>query len=406
LYKIPREETIMRKVIIFCIVLIIQLSIIYGLYKWYVSETASPQPQEKTASQEITQKKAEPKKTTLPIIEDNKENTEKQRAKETTPLQKKNADKKELLAELDKITETKPSPPIASPPPPIKEDPLSKPLIYKYAQWGNIQSLPQSKLAQTGILVDIDTRKVLWAKHCRKSVPIASMTKMMTALLTFEAIKNNPRINFDTEIKVTNEAYSIGGSQVWLDPRESFTIQELLKTVMIKSANDSAYLIAQYLGNGSVKNFVKEMNKRAKEIKMPNAHFSNPEGLPEKYSSDDNRATDEGLVFLAEHLLEYPLALKWAGTKVGWFREDAKQPTMLTNTNHLVRDNFPGITGMKTGYIRRSGYCITATCNRDGKRLVAVVTGFKNRKIRDQFVKKLLDWGYKKDAGLSEAKNN
>ena len=246
---------------------------------------------------------------------------------------------------------------------------------------------------------------VLWAKQCRKSIPIASMTKMLTVLMAFESIDRNEDVSLDTVIPVTVEAYKIGGSQVYLDPREEFPLRELLKTIMISSANDSAYLVAQYLGGGDVNAFVEAMNERAKELGMPNAHFSNPDGLPEKYAAEDNKATAEGLVFLAEKLLAYNQVIDWATTSVDEFRTGTKKPMMLVNTNRLVREKVKGITGMKTGYIRRSGFCLTATCERDGKRLIAVVTGFKSSKSRNEFVKNLLNWGYKRVETL-ENKND
>jgi serine-type D-Ala-D-Ala carboxypeptidase (penicillin-binding protein 5/6) len=368
----------MRKFITFSIVLLIQLSIIYGLYRWYVGD----KHETVTADQSTTAHSSSSKKA-----------TEEKQKKTVSPKQSV-IEKSNKSKSTDSINKTE----IA------KNTFLSKPFVYRYATWGNISALPNSKLAGTGILVNVDSGNVLWAKNCRKSVPIASMTKMMTALLAFEATENNPDINLNTEIQVTKEAYKIGGSQVWLDPRESFTLKELLKTIMIKSANDSAYLVAQFIGGGDVSTFVQAMNEKAKKIGMPNAHFSNPDGLPERYSADDNRATAEGLVFLAEHLRQYPLADKWAKTKIAWFRKDSKNPTMLVTTNHLIRDGVTGVTGMKTGYTVHSGFCLTATCTRGEKNLVAVVTGFKSRKARDSFVKQLLNWGYKKDSQLNKQK--
>ena len=374
----------MRKFITFTIVLLIQLGIIYGLYCWYVGDKNKPEPVKQSAVTKTNNDQTVEKKIEQEPVAETKETTS---GKPSKNLQTNTA-KPIQPANISKNSKNN----------------LSKPLIYKYAEWGDIPSLPNSKLAVTGILVNVDTRRVLWAKNCRKSVPIASMTKMMTGLLAFEAIENNPNINLNTEIQVTNEAYKIGGSQVWLDPRESFTLKELLKTVMIKSANDSAYLVAQYLGGGDISTFINKMNKKAKEIGMPNAHFSNPDGLPEKYAADDNRATAEGLVFLAEHLRQYSLADKWAKTKIAYFREDSKKPTMLVNTNHLIRDGVTGVTGMKTGYITRSGFCLTVTCTRGGKNMIGAVTGFKSRKARDLFVKQLLDWGYKEDAKINRQK--
>jgi len=391
----------MRKFSTFLIVLIIQIAIIYGLYKWYVSyedETLQVEASNNYSKPTLDTTNVPKQKDILPtkaitnsnqkidhslideIIETANNMPKKGEAN------KKTSTKENVVAQTDKTKDDK----IAS----------WKPLIYKDADWNDISTLKRSKGAYTGILVDINTRKVLWAKKCRKSVSIASMTKMMTVLLTFKAIQKGA-ISLNTVIPVTNEAYRIGGSQVWLDPREKFSLKELLKTVMISSANDSSYLIAQYLGDGDVNNFVKKMNIKAKEIHMPNAHFSNPDGLPETYATNDNRATAEGLVFLAEKLLQYPLVGKWATTKLDYFRENTKKEIMLTNTNRLVRENFPGITGMKTGYIRRSGFCLTATCNRNGQKLIAVVTGFKSSRERNKFVGNLLNWGYKKLAPSS-----
>jgi D-alanyl-D-alanine carboxypeptidase len=184
-------------------------------------------------------------------------------------------------------------------------------------------------------------------------------------------------------------------------------LSELLKTVAIKSANDSAYLVAEFVGNGDVSLFVQNMNKRAKDIKMPGTHFTNPHGLPEKSSKDDNKSTPEGMAILAEYLLEYPLAVKWASTPKDVFREGTKKPLILHNHNSLVK-NCSGVDGMKTGYIRRSGYCTTVTCKRGNRRLVAVVTGFplnsRRGRERDNFVRKLLDWGYRQANKLDNKK--
>ena len=379
----------MKKLMTFCIVLTIQIGIIYGLYKWYVSYDSNSLNAQRnvtvnpTKDTTITNKgdNSVQKKVTIEQKSNSRQIAHNGEAKQIPPSDKNNI-------EYPKINN------------------FNNSLIYKDAVWGNIPSLKRSNMAKTGILVDINNQTVLWAKKSRKSVPIASMTKMMTVLLALEEIENkNSAINLDTIIPVTNEAYKIGGSQVYLDPREKFPIKELLKTMMISSANDSSYLIAQYIGGGDVNVFVKSMNKRAKEINMPKAHFSNPDGLPEKYSAQDNMATAEGLVFLATRLLQYPLVRKLATTRLAYFRENTKKPMMLVNTNRLVREKFNGITGLKTGYTRRSGFCLTATCKRGKQSLIAVVTGFQSNKERNEFVKNLLNWGYNRLASDSTEKN-
>ncbi len=281
---------------------------------------------------------------------------------------------------------------------------LARPAPYSYqnAVNGDIKEIPTSKSATTGILVDLDTRKVLWAKNPRKGVPIASMTKMMTALLVFEDIENGTEFNLDTPIKVTPTTSKIGGSQVYLDPKETFSLGELLKTVMIVSANDSAHLVAETIGGGNIHSFVAKMNKRADELMLANTRFSNPTGLPADTAANDNISSPEGLVIVAEMLLRYPKAVEWASTWQDTFRKDSPKPFTLTNHNKLVK-SCPGVNGMKTGFINRSGYCVTVTCVRGNRRLAVAVTGFPSSKDRNNFVVKLLDWGYARLASTKYA---
>lgn len=243
----------------------------------------------------------------------------------------------------------------------------------------------------TGILVDPATRKVLWAKSADKAVPIASMTKMMTMLLTEEAILAG-RITRETVIPVTVAAYKIGGSQVWLDPKESFPLNELMKAIAIKSANDAAYLVGEYLGNGDVGAFVKDMNRRAKELGMTKTVFYETHGLGDAQKRN-NLASAHDMVILGEHLLNYPETMRLAATRMDTFRNGK---TELKNHNNLVFNRVPGVTGLKTGYTSASGFCVTITCDRGGRKLLACVTGFKSAKDRDAFCKALLDWGYTK----------
>ena len=274
----------------------------------------------------------------------------------------------------------------------IKSDPLN----FRKAVVGNIKELPQSRSVNAGILVDSKTRQVLWSKNSKKAVPIASMTKMMTVLLVCEDIKNG-KITPKTTIKVTKKAASIGGSDVWLDPRETFPLNELMKAVVIKSANDAAYLVAENIGGGDVEKFVQRMNSKAAEMGLNSIHFSNPHGLPNK-KGKDNAASCEDMVFIAEKLLQYPEIIKLSSTKIAYLpRKIGKvKKTMLLNTNKLVRTKCKGVDGLKTGYTRNAGSCITVTCKRNGRRLIMVLAGCKGSKLRDSFAVKLLDWGYER----------
>ncbi len=288
-------------------------------------------------------------------------------------------------AEPPKAPAPAPSAP-AAPTPPAEPDPATP---YDFAGARSHIGLPQENACATGILVDPATRKVLWAKKADQAVPIASMTKMMTLLLAEEAIAEGG-VSRDTVIRVTVAAYKIGGAQVWLDPRESFPLKELLKTIAIKSANDSAYLVGEYLGGGSMPAFIDAMNARAKELGMRHTVFYDAHGLGDG-AKRDNRASAHDMVILAEHLLAYPEVVRLASTRLDSFR-DGKM--MLKNHNNLITQRVEGVDGLKTGYTERAGFCVTFTCKRGGRRLIGCVTGFKAHRDRDAFCKALLDWGY------------
>ena len=291
--------------------------------------------------------------------------------------------------------------------PPVPFDPnFGKPFVYEYAVQGNIPALPGSRNATAGILVDLTTRNVLWAKNHRKGVPIASMTKIMTCLIAYEDIIAG-KYSLETPVKVSVKASKIGGSQVYLDPRETFSLGELMKAASIKSANDAAYLIAEFIGGGSVQPFVDRMNAKAKELRMPGTRFFNPNGLPGSTAAKDNVASPEGMARLAEATLRHRQLMVWASTWMDTFREKGQKGFMqIKNNNYLLpgsREAAEGVDGLKTGFINRSGFCLTATCLRDGRRIVAVVTGYPIRRERDRFVRQLLDWGYARAADPAAA---
>ena len=275
---------------------------------------------------------------------------------------------------------------------------------YRTAWKGNIPELPDSAGARGGILVDADTGNVLWDKQAAVSVPIASMTKIMTLLLACEDINSGRNgITLESPVKISRATMKIGGSQVWLDVRETFKLEELLKAVSIKSANDAAYQVAEFLGGGDVYGFVVRMNRRAHELGMKRTRFFNPHGLPGNSSAEDNVSSPEDMALLAEHCLNHPKIMEWAAMPRADFRGGK---TELTNHNNLLPGRkfpAPGVDGLKTGFINRSGYCVTVTCKRAGKRMVAVVMGFDSAKNRDLFTRRLLEWGYARAADPAAA---
>ncbi len=292
----------------------------------------------------------------------------------------------------ESITETTTSHPAPDPPPPVKDAPLYK-RYNRRTEWNYDDCVVADRLnisgvsrIPAGILVDPESGKVLWAKHSQEKKEIASMTKMMTLLIAIEAVRDG-KIDLEDEVTVSRAAAGIGGSQVYLAEGEVFTVRELLKTIIVVSANDSSYLIAETIG-GDTDTFVSMMNKKAAELGMNDTTFHNMHGLPLKGQKNISTAYDMAL--LADAMHAYPLVHQWASIWIDYFR-DGK--FMMVNHNKLVK-HCDGVNGLKTGYYRNAGFCVTATATREGKRLIAVVIGIKMKSDRNAFVSKLLDWGY------------
>ncbi|MBE6405317.1 MAG: D-alanyl-D-alanine carboxypeptidase [Lentisphaerae bacterium] len=275
---------------------------------------------------------------------------------------------------------------------------IRKPYDYDNASSGSIPKV-KALPGKSGIVVDLETRRVLWSKNANKVAPIASMTKLMTMLVAYEMVEDpSNSYSLETPVKVSRAAYAIGGSQVYLDPKETFTVEELMKAAAIKSANDAAYLLAEFFGEGDVNTFVRKMNAKAAELGMKHTKFRNPHGLPGKSAAEDNVSTPEDMVRLAEATLLHPKLMEWTSTWRANFRKPGTKGHMvMQNTNHLLSngsDPCPGVDGLKTGFIQRSGYCLTATCKRGGRRVIVVSMGHNTWRERDRFVKGLLNWSY------------
>jgi len=181
---------------------------------------------------------------------------------------------------------------------------------------------------------------------------------------------------------------------IYMDPRESFTYDELLKCMMIHSANDCAYLVGESLA-GTESAFVERMNRRAKALQLTSFDFCNTNGLPDRKNKRANRGNARDMAYLAEYVMNIPEVMKWAGTKSDAIRENTKKPFALYSKNKLLGSReCPGINGLKTGYIDSSGYCIVVTCERNGRKMICVIMGSPKGKVRDDIVRNLLNWGY------------
>ena len=283
-----------------------------------------------------------------------------------------------------------------------------RPLNYSKAVKGNIKSIQASAGAASGILVNLNTRQVLWVKNGSKSCPIASMSKLMTILLAYEKAMDTQRYpdGLQTKIKVVKAVESISPSKVYLAAGEVFTVKDLLLAASIKSANDAAGMLAIFFGNGKMENFVQQMNQKARELGMKNTNFTNPHGLPSKQKNMDNRSSAEDMVRLCEAFIQYDDLGKWSSIRKLPFRAPGqKNHHIMWNHNNLLpgaRFGTKGVTGLKTGFTNRAGFCLAVTCTRNGETLLGVMTGFKSLKERDAFAKALLNWGYRRSAALNK----
>ncbi len=254
------------------------------------------------------------------------------------------------------------------------------------------------KKYKSAIVMDLNSGKILYAHNENKRIIPASLVKMMVALIAVESVLKR-QYSLDDNITVSAAASRIGGHQVYLKQGEVFTLGELLKAVVIFSANDAAFAIAEYIG-GDVETFVKMMNKRAKEIQLKNTVFSNPHGLPpnRRKGQTENYSTAHDLALLGKYLMRYSLVLDWASTRLDSFRNGTFQ---LLNTNHRFLRQVKGANGLKTGYHPRgAGFCLVATAYRDGKKLLTVVTGAKSPRDRLTASKALMEMGFNGDLPL------
>lgn len=247
------------------------------------------------------------------------------------------------------------------------------------------QAASLSLPCRTAILIDQDTGTVLYEKNADQRVSIASITKVMTLLLTFEAVRAG-KFTMDTLVPVSNHAASMGGSQVWLEPGEQFTLDEMLRAICVSSANDAAVAVAELVG-GSEEAFVAMMNAKAAELGMTDTTFKNACGL----DTEGHLSTARNVAIMSRTILtQYPEVLHYSGI---WTDSLRNGQTMLVNTNKLLR-RYDGITGLKTGTTGGAGVCISASATRNGLNLIAVVLGSSSSAERFEAATKLLDYGF------------
>ena len=238
----------------------------------------------------------------------------------------------------------------------------------------------------SAVLMDAKTGEILLAKNENEALPPASVTKIMTLLLVMEAVDEG-RIALSDTVTVSERAAAMGGSQVYLKVGEAMSVEEMLKCVVIASANDCAVALAEHVA-GSEAAFVALMNERAAELGMASTHFENTNGLDDTVTNHVTSALD--IALMSRALIAHPKILEYSGIWQDTIRDGAFG---LTNTNRLVRF-YRGCTGLKTGSTARAKFCMSATAERDGVSLIAVIMAAPTRDARNNAAAALLDYGF------------
>jgi serine-type D-Ala-D-Ala carboxypeptidase (penicillin-binding protein 5/6) len=227
------------------------------------------------------------------------------------------------------------------------------------------------------IVAEATTGLVLDGENVHARRPPASVTKLMLAVVVLEKLTKG-EIKLTDKITVTPEAAKMGGSQVYLKPGEIFTLEELMKAVMVASANDAAYAVAEHVG-GSKEGFVSLMNEEAKTLGMKDTEFHSVHGLPPSKGEKDDLTSPSDLVLLAREALKYPRIIEWTSIKSEGFRNGE----FIMNNHNKLLTKMTGIDGLKTGYFSETGFNVVATAKRGDLRFIAVVMGSPSAKIRD-----------------------
>ncbi len=242
--------------------------------------------------------------------------------------------------------------------------------------------------AKSGILIEANSGKILFEKAKNEKVAVASMTKMVAQIIILECIESG-KIHWDDVVVVSKNAADMGGSQIYIKEGERITIEDLMKGISMASGNDATVQMAEVI-SGSEEKFVQLMNQKVKELGLKNTHFKNCTGLDEEnhYSS----AYDMAMI-ARELVVNHPEILKFSSLYEDYLRENTDNKFWLVNTNKLVRF-YEGADGLKTGHTDAAGYCLAATAKKNDLRLIGIVLGESDSKVRNREVMELLDYGF------------
>ena len=241
--------------------------------------------------------------------------------------------------------------------------------------------------SESAILMDAKSGKILYEKNIEEQLPMASMTKIMSMLLIMENIEN-VSLKYEDKVLISENASGMGGSQVFLQAGEQYTVNDLLKCIAVSSANDAVVAMAEKI-SGSEEAFIDLMNRRAKELGLKNTNFANPHGL----DNENHYSTAYDMAIMAKELLKHEDILKYTSIYEDYLTKPDGSQVWLVNTNRLVRF-YDGVDGLKTGYTTEAGYCLTATAKKNDLRLISVVMKSPSAEARSSDTSTLLSYGF------------
>jgi D-alanyl-D-alanine carboxypeptidase (penicillin-binding protein 5/6) len=242
--------------------------------------------------------------------------------------------------------------------------------------------------SKSGILIEANSGKIIYEKNKDLKVSIASMTKMVAQIIILEEIDDG-NINWDDLVTVSSNASSMGGSQIYLEEGEQMSVEDLMKGISVASGNDATVAMAEYI-SGTEEKFVTRMNKKVKELGLKNTVFKNCTGLDE----EGHYSTAYDMAMIARELVvNHSEILKFSSIYEDYLRKDSDNKFWLVNTNKLI-NSYTGADGLKTGHTDDAGYCLAATAKRDDLRLIAIVLGEEDSKVRNSETSLLLDYGF------------
>lgn len=241
--------------------------------------------------------------------------------------------------------------------------------------------------AKSSILIEASTGEIIHDSNANERYAPASMTKIMSLILIMEELEKG-NLSLDEKVKVSATAASMGGSQIYLEAGEEMTVNDLLKAICVGSANDAVVTLAERI-SGTEEAFVFKMNEKVKSMGLKNTNFKNATGLDtaNHYSSAYDMAS------MARELVRHKKILEYSGIYETYLRQNTKNKFWLVNTNKLIK-TYDGMDGLKTGYTKEAGYCLTATAKRNNMRLIGVIMGEETSAKRNEEMSKMLDYGF------------